>query len=150
MLVAFLIVFFILAKFGFPVIVESVEKRKKFIDSSIFKANEANKKLEGIKEEGDKIIRMAREEQNRIIKTAEETKQQIISEARETARLEGEKMIESARTVIENEKKQALADIKSQMADLSVAVAEKIILSQLERDGQQDALIGRMIDDAQN
>lgn len=147
MLVAFVFVFLVLSKWGFPVIVKAVEERKNFIDESLKKAREANEKLAGIKSESEKILREAREKQAQIIKEAMATRESIISEARERAQSEGHQLLDEAKKQIENEKEAALRDIRSQVADLSILVAEKVIRQQLDKNGEQEKFIERILDD---
>ena len=86
MLLAFVIVFIILAKFGFPVITKMVEDRKNYIDESLKKAREANEKLANIQSESELIMRQAREKQAEILKEAMATRDNIIKEARDKYR----------------------------------------------------------------
>ena len=147
MLVSFLVVFLLLAKFGFPAIVKAVEERKNFIDESLKNAREANEKLAGIKTESENLLRDAREKQAQIIKEAMATRDGIIAEAREKAQAEGRAQLEEAKKAIEAEKEVALRDIRSQVADLSVQIAEKVIRRQLQHDDEQEKYIERMLND---
>lgn len=147
MLVSFLVVFLLLAKFGFPAIVKAVEERKNFIDESLKNAREANEKLAGIKSESENLLREAREKQAQIIKEAMATRDGIIAEAREKAQAEGRAQLEEAKKAIEAEKEVALRDIRSQVADLSVQIAEKVIRRKLQADGEQEKFIERMLND---
>ena len=147
MLVSFLVVFLLLAKFGFPAIVKAVEERKNFIDESLKNAREANEKLAGIKTESENLLRDAREKQAQIIKEAMATRDGIIAEAREKAQAEGRAQLEDAKKAIEAEKEVALRDIRSQVADLSVQIAEKVIRRKLQADGEQEKFIERMLND---
>ena len=92
MLLAFVIVFIILAKFGFPVITKMVEDRKNYIDESLKKAREANEKLANIQSESELIMRQAREKQAEILKEAMATRDNIIKEARDKADIESQKL----------------------------------------------------------
>jgi len=147
MLIAFIVVFLVLNKWGFPVIIKAVEERKNFIDESLKKAREANEKLAGIKSESENILREAREKQAQIIKEAMATRESIISEARELAQSEGHQLLEEAKKQIETEKETALRDIRSQVANLSVQIAEKIIRQQLSSANEQERFIERILND---
>lgn len=104
MLVSFIIVFVILAKFGFPALVNMVNERKQYIDDSLKSAREANEKLSHIKEESESILVEARKEQARILKEAMDTRTQIVNEARDKAKAEGGRLLEEARKQIQKEK----------------------------------------------
>ena len=147
MTVVFLVVLFILWKWGFPVIVKMVDERKAFIDESLRKAHEANERLANIQKEGESILQEAREKQAQILKEAAETRDAIVEKAQDKARQEGARLLEDAKAEIEQEKKAAIADIRNQVATLSVEIAEKVLRQQLKGDQAQMDLIERMLDD---
>ena len=147
MTITFLVVFFLLWKFGFPVITGMVKERQAFIDDSLRKAHEANERLANIQKEGESILQEAREKQAQILKEAAETRDAIVEKAKDKARAEGARLMEDARVAIEQEKKAAIADIRKQVATLSVEIAEKILKENLKGDKAQMDLIDRMLDD---
>lgn len=149
MLLSFGIVFFVLAKWGFPVITRMVDDRKRFIDQSLEAAREANAKLEGIKAEGEALLAQTREEQRLILKDAANTRDRIIEEAREKARTEGALMLEEARQQIQHEKEVAIRDIRRQTAELAIEVAEKIMRTNLTTERQQMNLVDRLLDEVE-
>jgi F-type H+-transporting ATPase subunit b len=148
MSLTFLVVLCILWKFGFPVITNMVAERKAFIDDSLRKAHEANERLANIQKEGESILQEAREKQAQILKEAAETRDAIVEKAQEKARLEGARLLNDAKAEIEQEKKAAIADIRKQVATLSVEIAEKVLRKNLQGDKAQMDLINRMLDDA--
>jgi len=147
MSLTFFVVLFILWKFGFPVITTMVKERQAFINDSLRKAHEANERLANIQKEGESILQEAREKQAQILKEAAETRENIVEQAQEKARQEGSRLLEDARVAIEQEKKAAIADIRKQVAILSVEIAEKVLRANLKDDASQMALIDRMLDD---
>ena len=147
MTITFLVVFFFLWKFGFPVITGMVAERKAFIDESLQKAHEANERLANIQKEGESILQEAREKQAQILKEAAETRDAIVEKAQEKARAEGARLLDDAKAAIEQEKKAAIADIRKQVATLSVEIAEKVLRQNLQGDRAQMDLIDRMLDD---
>ena len=147
MLVAFITLFVILAKFGFPVITGMVEQRKAFIDESLSNAKTANEKLAGIQAESEKVLREAREKQAEILREATATRDAMVKEAQTLAEAEGLKLLDEAKAQIQVEKANALRDIRSQVADLSVQVAEKIIRQQLSNDTERTNYINGLLDD---
>ncbi len=147
MLVAFLVVFLLLAKFGFPVITNMVEERKNFIDESLRKAHEAQERLANIEKEGESILQEARQKQAQILKEAAETRDAMVEKAQEKARAESSRLLDEAKATIEQEKKAAIADIRKQVAALSVEIAEKVLRQNLHDDKSQMDLIDRMLDD---
>ena len=147
MTVVFLVVLFVLWKWGFPVIVKMVEERKAYIDESLRKAHEANERLANIQKEGESILQEARAKQAQILKEAAETRDAIVEKAQDKAKAEGARLLEEARAAIEQEKKAAIADIRQQVATLSVEIAEKVLRQNLRDDKAQMDLIDRMLDD---
>lgn len=147
MLLAFLVVFVVLRKYGFPVIIQMVEERKNFIDESLKNAREANEKLAGIKSESERILKEARDKQAEILKEAMATRDSIVREAREQAQLEGQKLLDEARTQIQLEKDGALREIRNTVTDISIGIAEKLMRRQLSVKGEQELYIEQMLDE---
>ena len=147
MLVVFGIVFFILARYGFPAIVGMLNERKKFIDESVQSAKEANERLVAINAESEAILKSARDEQARLLREATAMRDELIKEAREKAQKEGEKMLAETRRVIEMEKQEAVRDIRRQVAILSVEVAQKILRRELSDDTKQKSVIEALINE---
>lgn len=147
MAIAFLVVFGVLAKFGFPAIIKMVDERKQYIDDSLRKAHEANEKLANIQKEGESILQEARERQAQILKETTATRDAIVEKAQEKAREEGARLLSEAKAEIESEKQAAISDIRRQVATLSVEIAEKVLREKLSTDKAQMDLIDRMLDD---
>ena len=147
MSITFLVVFFLLWKFGFPVITGMVKERQAFIDESLKKAHEANERLANIQKEGESILQEAREKQAQILKEAAATRDAIVEQAQTRARSEGARLLDEAKAAIEQEKKAAIADIRQQVATLSVQIAEKVLKQNLKDDKAQMDLIDRMLND---
>ncbi|MCM1079165.1 MAG: F0F1 ATP synthase subunit B [Bacteroidales bacterium] len=147
MLLAFLVVFFVLAKKGFPAIINMVEERKAYIDESLRKAHEANEKLANIQAEGEKMLLEARERQSQIVKEAQATRDNMIAQAEVKAREESARIIAEAKAQIETEKKNAIADIRQQVSVLSVGIAEKILRQKLSDDKSQMVYVDKLLDD---
>ena len=147
MSITFLVVLFLLWKFGFPVITTMVKERQAFINDSLRKAHEANERLANIQKEGESILQEAREKQAQILKEAAATRDAIVEQAQDKARSEGARLLDEAKAAIEQEKKAAIADIRQQVAALSVEIAEKVLRQNLKDDKSQMDLIDRMLDD---
>ena len=147
MTLVFVIVFLILWKWGFPAIVKMVNDRKAYIDGSLKKAREANEKLANIQKEGELLLQQAREQQSKILKEASDTRDAIVEKAQDKARDEGARIISDAKAEIQNEKQAAIRDIRNQVAELSVQIAEKILRQKLSGDKEQNELIDRLLDE---
>lgn len=147
MLLAILVVFGLMAKFGFPVIINMVNERKNYIDESLQKAHEANERLASIEQEGERLLNEARARQAEILSQAKATSDSIVREAREKAQEKGAKMLQDAKAQIAAEKENALRDIRETVADLSVVIAEKVVRQKLANTTEQQKLIEQMLDE---
>ena len=147
MTIVFLIVLGIVSKFGFKVIVKMVNDRKDYIDSSLQKAHEANKKLANIKVESDALLQEARERQAAILKEAAATRDAIVEKAQDKAHEESNRLLTEAKVEIENQSQAAVSDNRKQVATLSVEIAEKVLREKLGDEKTQMDLIERMLDE---
>ena len=148
MCISFGIVFFIVARYGFPVILKSVDERRAFIQKSLDDANTAKAMLDNIKSESEAIIASAREEQMIIIREANKLKNSIIKTANDEAREITRKQIESVCVEIQNEKDSAIRDIRSQIALLAVDIAEKLVRTELKESPAQMQLINKLLNES--
>lgn len=147
MVISFGAVLFILTKFGFPVIIKKLDSRKKFIDESIVAAEKAYKELEEVRLDSERIIAEAKDEQAQMILKATRKRDLILEKAREDAAKEAGKIVEVARQQIIHEKEEALADIRREIAVLSVDIAEKILRENLKDKKEQINMIERLVDE---
>lgn len=148
MLLSFGILFFVLYKYGFPVIISMIEARKRFIDEALTNAKEANERLKGVEAESRMILEKANEEQMRIIREAVTTKEQIISEAKKTAENEAARLLLEAREAIRNEKEDALRELRGQVAELSISIAGKVLRDKLSDEALGKEYINKLLDEA--
>ena len=147
MLLSFGVVFVVLAKYGFPVITKMVEERRAYIDQSLEVARQANAQLAKLKEESDALIAAANKEQGRIMREAMHERDKIIVEARKHAEALAQKELDDVKQQIQQEKEEAIRDIRRQVAVLSVDIAEKIIRHNLDKEQDQMEMIDRMLDE---
>ena len=145
MTLIFGIVFFVLAKWGFPMITNMVDERSKRINDSIAKAKEAEESLEQLALRQQQLIDDSRREQARILKEAAGERDAMIEAAKEQARDEAGKILAEARTQIAAEKESALREIRTTVAELSVNVAEKVLREDLSSDRAQMALVEKLV-----
>ena len=148
MVVIFGIVFFLLAKFGFPIITSMVDKRNDAIKRSLKDAREIEIRMAGMMQEHAQMLEDARKEQMDILRDAAETRKKIIADAKAQAKEEADKILSDARTEIEVEKEAAIRAVRSEVALLSVSIAEKILRKELSLDGEQQAYIDRLVDES--
>ena len=147
MVVIFGLVFFLLWKFGFPIITSMVEKRNTTIEKSLRDAHEIEARMGQMVEEHARMLEEARKEQAQILREATDTRNKIIADAKDEAREEAGKILAEARTEIEAEKEAALRDVRKEVAVLSVSIAEKILRKELSEDKEQREYIDRMVEE---
>ena len=148
MLVAFGVVFFILYKYGFPVITSMIDERKKYIDEALENAKLANEKLAGIEEQSRQMLEKANAEQVNILREATVVRDNLIKEAQAKAEMESAKILTMAREQIKQEKEEALREIRAQVAELSISIAEKVIRKELANDKEHEAFMNSLLDEA--
>jgi F-type H+-transporting ATPase subunit b len=148
MTLIFGIVFFILAKFGFPVLTDMVRKRQERIEKSLQDAREIEARMLTWKEEQAQMIEKTRREQSAILKEATETKARIVADAKAQARAEADKILAEAKLQIAAEKESALRDVRREVALLGVQVAEKVLRHELSDESSQRAFLDQLVDEA--
>ena len=142
---SFLILLFILGKFAWKPILNAVNDREDSIKDALHEADKARLEMQNLKSDNEKILKEARAERDGMIKDAREIKDKMISEAKEEAKSQATKLIEQAKTTIQNEKLAAITELKNQVADLSIDIAEKVMRNELANKDQQIELVEKML-----
>jgi F-type H+-transporting ATPase subunit b len=150
MTIIFAIVFFVLAKFGFPIITGMVEKRNKRISDSLEAARTAEEAIAHLNEEQERIISETRAEQARLMQEAAAERDRMIIQAQDKAREEAQKIMDEARVRIREEKDAALMEVRQEVAKVSVAIAEKIVRKELSSDQAQNELVDVILSEAKD
>ncbi|MEA1877766.1 MAG: F0F1 ATP synthase subunit B [Bacteroidota bacterium] len=147
MVLAFGLVFFILAKFAWGPILKGLKDREESIDEALRAADAARKEMAALRADHEKIMMEARAERDVLMGEARKMRDEMLEVARSEAVKEGEKLLENARKLIESEKVSAIGEIKKQISVLSVQVAEKILRTELSDVTKSEALINDMLKD---
>lgn len=147
MIISFSIVLFLLRKFAWKPILQALEDREGSIQVALTQAHKAREDIAVLKMSNEKLIKEAQGERDDILKEARDAKNAMITEAKNKAKEEAEKIVIAARQEINSEKKAAVAEIKSQVALLSIEIAEKILKSELSEEKKQKALINNLLDE---
>lgn len=132
MSLSFLVLLFILGKFGWPVIVKMINEREELIQKSLDEAKTARKEMEDLRFSNKEMIREAMQERDEIVKDARLQSEKIIEESRVKAEEEAQRVIESAKRSIEFEKLQALTELKNQVASFSIEIVEKVLEEEIK------------------
>lgn len=147
MTVIFLIVLFILAKFGFPMITGMVDKRNKRINDSLEAARIAEEAIATLQQEQERIIAETRSEQSRLMQEAAAERDRMIAQAQDQARAEAQKIMDDARVRINEEKEAAMKEIRNEVAQISLAIAEKVVRKDLSDDAAQKQLVDKLLEE---
>lgn len=139
--VIFLLFFLILRRFAWKPILSAVKSRDEMIKGSLASAEKARKEMVKLQSDNEAILKKAREERESILREARDVRDKLIAEAKGKATEEAEKLVEKARAGIEREKAIALADIREQVASLSIEIASKLLGERLKQTGEQQKLI---------
>jgi F-type H+-transporting ATPase subunit b len=147
MVLCFGILLFIMRKFAWHPLLTSIREREKTINDSLQAAETAKKEMENIQAGNAKIIAEAKEERSKMIKEGERIKDKLVSDAKIEAKKEADYMIQRAKEAIKNEKAAAVNDMKTQITNLSIDIAEKILRKKLEDDKSQKEYINTLLKD---
>lgn len=131
MVVSFAILVFILLKFGWPVVIKTLKEREESINNSLSAAEKAKDELLQLQDNREELQKEAKIERDEMLRNARLTSEKIIEESRLKATEEADRIVEMAKQSIEYEKMQALHDLKNQMANLSIEIAEKLLKQEL-------------------
>ena len=150
MLLAFGVVFYVLYKYGFPIITSMIDARKQYIDEALKGAKEANEKIANIEQQCNGLIEEARRKQVEILREATAAREQIIKEAHEKADAETERIIAAAKREIEQQREDAMNAVREEAAKVAVAVAEKILRREIAGEERQQQYVERLVDEARS
>jgi F-type H+-transporting ATPase subunit b len=146
--VSFAILLFILRKFAWKPILNSVNDREEGIKKALDSAEKAKREMENLHADNQKLLKEARAEREAMLKEARDMKMKMIEEAKDEAKETAGKLISQAQASIESEKKAAIAELKAQVANLSIEIAEKVVRAELSNKDRQEKLVESMLDEA--
>lgn len=145
--IVFCLLLVVLAKFIWKPILSSVNEREKNITDALEMAVKTKAEMVALQAQNENILKEARAERDLIVKDARETAMKMVEDAKLNSKTEADKIIEAARQAIQAEKTAAMSDIRSQIASLSIDIAEKIVKSELASDNNQKALASKLAED---
>jgi F-type H+-transporting ATPase subunit b len=139
---------FLLRKFAWKPILDSVNEREEGIKNALLSAENAKKEMQNLQADNQRILQEARLERDNMLKEAREMKEKMIADSKTEAQATGLQMIQQAKTAIEAEKNAAMAELKSHVSSLSIEIAEKLLKSELTNKDSQMQLVEKMLGDA--
>lgn len=143
-LLAFLVVFFLLKKFAWKPILNSLKTREEGIADALATAEKVKAEMAQLKNENEALLAKAREERAQMLKEARDTKDKIINEAKDQAKFEASKIITDAQAAIEQQKMAALTDVKNQVGNMVIEISEKILRRELSAKPEQEKYIRQL------
>ena len=144
----FVLLILLLKKFAWKPILNAVNEREEGIKNALAEADKARQEMENLNADNERILKEARTERDSMLKEARDIKNNLIEEAKEEAKAQGNKLIEQAKSTIQSEKLAAIADIKNQVAELSMNIAEKVVKDELTNKDKQLKLVDQMLKEA--
>ncbi len=139
------ILIFLLVKFAWKPIMESITAREEGIKDAIAAAENAKKEMQNLQADNERILKEARIERDALLKEARELREKMIADAKEDAQVQGQRLIEQAKTIIEGEKNAALSELKAQVSAISLEIAEKLIKQELSTKDAQVKLVDQLL-----
>lgn len=146
--VILLILILLMRKFAWKPILNALDERETGIEDALKSAENAKKEMENLQASNQKLLQEARAEREAMLKEAREMKTKMIEDAKTEAQTEAGKLIAQAQASIQTEKKAAIADLKSQVANLSIEIAEKVVKDELSNKDKQEKLVASLLGDA--
>ncbi|HQW86816.1 MAG TPA: F0F1 ATP synthase subunit B [Flavobacteriales bacterium] len=149
MTLTFVTVLFLLAKFAWRPILNGLKEREASIADALNEAKRAREEMASLNAKNEELMRQAREERELLLKEARDIRDREIAEAKGRAKTEADALLTRARADIQNEKNAALTEMKNQVAELSILVAERILKEKLADSKAQEALVDKVMAEAQ-
>lgn len=146
--VLFIALIFLLKKFAWKPILDSVNDREEGIKDALDSAEKAKLEMQNLQADNQKLLKEARAERETMLKEARDIKNKMIEDAKDEAKEAADKLVAQAQASIESEKKAAIADLKSQVANLSIEIAEKVVREELSNKDKQVKLVESMLSEA--
>lgn len=148
MTISFIVLLIILGKYAWKPILKALENRENSIQKSLDEAKNAREEMAKLTSQNEQILKEARMEREAILKESREIKDKIINDAKDAATAESNKIIQSAKETINAERISAINQIKSEVADLSVDIAKKVLQKELSSPEEQKKLIDSLVNQA--
>ncbi len=150
MTLSFGIVLFLLSKYVWPSILGSLKEREEEISNSLESARQAREEIQNLQSNNEELLKQARKEREEMLREARQLKDDLLNKAKDQANQDAQLIVENAKALIEQEKTAALSELKNQVADLSIEIAEKLLKADLSEDKKQKTLMDKLIGEADN
>lgn len=145
--IIFLLFWWMMSKFAFKPISEALLKRESDIQNSLDEAKRTRQDMLNLKAQNEELLAQAREERAAILKEAKHASENIVNEAKEKAKVEAQKIVTNAKEQIEHQKMAAIIDLKNQVGNIAIEIAEKVIQRELTGNLAQEAFVKDLVKD---
>ena len=146
--IAFLVVLFVLRRFAWGPILAALNDREASIAGALNEAERVRKEMEELSASNENQLKEARAERDRMLREAREMADKLVADAKNTAREVADKEVAAAKDAIALERKAAIAELKSEVGNISLDIAERLLRDKLESNDEQKALVNRLIDES--
>lgn len=147
MTLSFLILAFILGKFGWPVIVQALDKRETKISEALELAEKTRDEMKQLQANNEQLLKEAKEERDAILAEARKISQKMYDESKEKANAEAQRILESAKENIRFEQLKAIAEVRNTIAELSLEIAGKVLSEEMKESGRHTSYVNRLVDE---
>lgn len=147
MFIAFILLFLVLAKWGWPVIIKMMDSRAATIDQGVEDAKQAKEQLDNAREEAKKYVVEAQARQAEMLRDAARMKTEIIEQAKNEAADAARKEMDAAKAAIEQARKEAELQFRNEVGRFSIDIAEKMVRNQMKSDKAQTELVNKLLDE---
>ncbi|MDE6257683.1 MAG: F0F1 ATP synthase subunit B [Muribaculaceae bacterium] len=147
MFVAFILLFLVLAKWGWPVILKNMETRANTIDQGVEDARKAKEQLDNARNEAKKYVEEAQAKQAEMLRDAAKMKSEIIEQAKQEAADAARREMDAAKLSIEQARKEAELQFRNEVGKFSIEIAEKMVRNQMQSDAAQKQLVDKLLDE---
>jgi F-type H+-transporting ATPase subunit b len=143
----FIVLWFVLGRMAFRPIQDALKQREEDIQGALDEAKRAREEMANLNAENERLLTEAREERAKILKEAKEAKNAMITDAKDQAKAEASKIVANAKQEIENQKQAAMTDLKNQLGQMAIEIAEKVLRKQLAGDKEQESFVNSLVDE---
>ncbi len=147
MFIAFILLFIVLAVWGWPVVINQMDKRANTIDQGVEDARKAKEQLDNARAEAQKYVKEAQARQAEMLREAQKMKSDIIEEARNEAQKAAKKEMDAAKMAIDQARKEAELQFRNEVGKFSIDIAEKMMRSNMKSDKAQTELVNKLLDE---
>ena len=143
----FLLFWYLMKRFAFGPLTESLKKRQSDIETALNEAKKAKEEMSALNARNEELIKEAREERAKIIKEAKAAKESMINDAKVKAKEEANRIVSSAKAEIEAQKKAAITEVKNEVGQMALGIAEKVIRKELQGNPDQESFVNKLVDE---